>query len=128
MTADLTIGEELALDGLGQDLARSLRGFPSEEALQSAIAAALAARGVPFEREVSLSRADRIDFVVLGRVGLEVKVGGALAAVTRQLHRYAQSERLAALMLVTTRTRHLAVPSSLNGKHVWKVHLIGGAL
>lgn len=106
------------------------RRLPSatELALQDAIAEAFAAAGIAFEREVCLTDKDRIDFIVEGRVGIEVKIEGGLSEVTRQLHRYAQCDRLESLVLVTTRMRHLALPRELNAKHVSIVHLIGGSL
>lgn len=76
-------------------------------------------------REVRLNHADRIDFVI-GDLGVEVKVDGSLATVTRQLHRYAQVEELAGVLLVTTRAAHLAVPRELNGKPIVVARLIGG--
>lgn len=76
-------------------------------------------------REVRLNHADRIDFVI-GDLGVEVKVDGSLAAVTRQLHRYAQVEELAGVLLVTTQACHLAVPRELNGKPIVVARLIGG--
>lgn len=91
--------------------------YESEERCQAAIAAALQAAGVAFEREVRLSDRDRIDFMV-GSVGVEVKLDGSLSALTRQLHRYAQSDRVESLLVVTTRARLARVPQSLNGKRV----------
>lgn len=76
-------------------------------------------------REAKLSARDRIDFVV-GDLGVEVKVDGSLAQVTRQLYRYAQVEALAGVLLVTTRACHLAVPRELNGKPIVVARLIGG--
>lgn len=99
-----------------------------ETALQDAIAACLTAASIPFEREVRLNAADRIDFVVAGELGLEVKVDGGLSEVTRQIHRYAQVESLSELLLVTTRMRHLALPRAFNGKRLAVCHLIGGSL
>lgn len=96
--------------------------FTSEAGLQAGIAAALAAAEIPFEREVSLSASDRIDFLV-GGCGIEVKVDGATAAVLRQLHRYAQHERIRSLVLVTSRSRHRQMPEALNGKPVGVVGL-----
>ena len=62
----------------------------TELALQDAIALAFTAAGIAFEREVHLSAEDRVDFMVEGNVGVEVKIAGGLSEVTRQLHRYAQ--------------------------------------
>lgn len=106
----------------------SLHGFvPSDEAdLGDQVAKRLAAKGVEFEREVWLNDTDRIDFLV-GDVGLELKLKGPVSAVTRQLMRYAQSSRVASLVLVTTRFAHKAVPKSLASKRV-AVAVVGGWL
>ncbi len=60
---------------------------------------------------------NRIDFLV-GRTGLELKVDGSLQAVTSQLSRYAQADRVDALVLLTTKLRLCRVPPMLNGKPV----------
>lgn len=76
------------------------------------------------EREVMLgSPTNRIDFRVggPGGVGIEVKVGGSLVAVTRQLHRYLPY--LSALVLVTTLHKHHGVPRMMQGKQVVVVNV-----
>lgn len=98
-----------------------------ELALHDAIADALRHQGIAFEREVRLTAHDRIDFLCED-LGIEVKVEGAITSITRQLHRYAQSDRIGRLMLVTTRMRHLSCARELNGKKVDVLHLIGGSL
>ena len=118
------------------DLAEQLRATltkrrlpaATELALQDAIALAFTAAGIAFDREVHLSAEDRIDFLVEGTVGLEVKISGGLSEVTRQLHRYAQHERIGSLVLVTTRMRHLALMREFNAKRIHVLHLIGGSL
>ena len=104
--------------------------FMPEAVLQDGIASTLAAAGITFEREFALSRQDRIDFFVpeIG-LGVEVKVDGAISSVTRQLHRYAQHERIRGLLLVTTRMRHhVLVPREFCGKRIEVLHLIGASL
>jgi len=119
---------------------RCFRG-DSEQQLQVAVGALLRRAGpiavehppfvVLFDievREEVVGAHGRIDFVVEGRgcgyepetevIGVELKVGGPLASVTSQLHRYAQSEDLDALLLVPTRQKHRRVPRLLNGKPV----------
>ena len=96
----------------------------SEALLQDGLASVFAKAGLRVEREVVLTNTDRIDFFIDG-IGLEVKVDGSLSSVTRQLHRYAQHDRVRELVLVTTLMRHRALPSSLNGKPITVVHLIG---
>jgi len=74
--------------------------------------------------EVRLTAADRIDFMV-GRIGIELKIKGSLSDVTRQLHRYAQSPDVDALLLVTTRMKLRHMPPTMNGKPVLVAVLIG---
>lgn len=123
---------EMVPVGCGERMRRALtkKRMPAatEAALQEAIALAFDEAGIAYEREVCLTEKDRIDFVVEGSLGLEVKIGGGLSDLTRQLHRYAQSPRLAALVLVTTRMQHLAVVREFNAKRIDVVHLIGGSL
>jgi hypothetical protein len=98
-----------------------------EAELQRALAEVLDGAGVDHRREVRLTARDRIDFLA-GAVGIEVKVDGALAAVTRQLHRYALRPEVASLLLVTTRPQHRGAPRELCGKPVTVALLHGGLL
>lgn len=100
--------------------------YASEEDLQQGLAVALAAAGFDVEREVRLDNRSRIDLLV-GRVGIEVKVAGAATSVLRQLRRYALSDRIDGLVLVTSRVRHQA-PSKLEGKPLRIYQIAGGAL
>lgn len=96
----------------------------SEALLQEGLSSVFAKAGLRVEREVVLAKTDRVDFLVDG-IALEVKVDGSLSAVTRQLHRYAQHDRIRELVLVTTLMRHRVVPTGFNGKPITVVHLIG---
>lgn len=97
--------------------------FANESELQAAIAQVLTDAGLEFSREVSLSRNDRIDFLV-GDIGIEVKVEGGLAEVTRQLHRYFQFEQIGSVLLITTRMRHaMNLPASINDKPLLTIAL-----
>lgn len=87
----------------------------AERGLHEQVADLLAAAGLPVEREVRLADAERIDLLV-GAVGVEVKVKGPANAVLRQLLRYARSDRVEALVLVTTRAAHLRLPRTAGGK------------
>jgi hypothetical protein len=97
----------------------------SEAALQGGIARALAAENVAFEPEVILTAQSRIDFLVDGGVGIEVKIDGTANEVLRQLMRYAECAKVRELVLVTTRSKHVALASSLRGKPL-AIHFIGG--
>lgn len=106
------------------DLRSSVGG---EIALQDAIERRLEAADIACEREVRLTPKDKIDFLC-GAIGVEVKIDGALAAVTRQVHRYGESDRIRHLVVVTTKRQHLCLPATVRGKVVTVCHLIGGSL
>lgn len=72
----------------------------TEAAAQRGLARLFEADGLAHQAEVTLSAADRIDFLV-GRVGVEVKIGQPRREVLRQLERYAGSDRVDELLLVT---------------------------
>lgn len=101
--------------------------FQSEDDLQAAIADGLTLRGFTVEREVRLGEHGRIDLLVDGAVGLEVKVAGTLAAVLRQVGRYLQSDRIEGLILVTAIASH-SVASTVDGKPFVVVTLAGAGL
>jgi len=100
--------------------------WSSETGLHSAIEGVLTLAALPLEREVDLGPGSRVDFLV-GGVGVEVKIDGSLADVTRQLHRYSESDRIEVLVLVSTKMRHRSVPRTMNGKPIHFV-CIGGWL
>lgn len=95
--------------------------FSDEKDLQEAIAQIFEAENIPFEREVTITEKDRIDFMV-GDIGIEVKIGFSLSAVIHQLHRYAQNEAIRELILVTTKSQH-QLPDEINGKKLTTVNL-----
>ena len=97
----------------------------SEASLQASLMRVLQESGVGFEREVRISDKDRIDFVV-GKVGIEAKIKFSASDVTRQLHRYAQSDAIEELLLVTTRSKHLKVPAQMSGKPVSVCYVMRG--
>lgn len=92
--------------------------FGTEAELQDGIEHVLQSAEIPHEREVRLSSGERIDFMLDGRIGLEVKVDGGISALTRQLHRYAQVEAVEELLVVTSRARHANLPTVLSGTPV----------
>lgn len=99
----------------------------SEEDLQRAIAQVLERSGVPFRREVKLGPRDRIDFLLDGGVGIEVKVKGSATQAARQLQRYAKSDQVTELVLVTSRSQVGRQLDEYLGKRV-RVHFILGGL
>lgn len=99
--------------------------FTSEQDLQDSIETAFQDDALRYGREVRLSPADVVDFMV-EHVAIEVKTKGSLAAVTRQLHRYAQHEEVQGLILVTSLQRLGNQPEQMNGKPLSVVN-VGGA-
>lgn len=93
------------IDELFQSLAGYKLPFGVEQRLQDALEAVLIDLGITFEREVTLRKGDRIDFLV-GSIGIECKVDGSMNTVASQLLRYAESDRISGLILVTTRNTH----------------------
>lgn len=105
---------------------RPLRLTPMEDEtrLQDRIETTLTAAGIAFEREVSLCHSSRIDFLTAGGVGIEIKRGKpAKGPLLRQLARYAASQRVSALILVTERSA--ALPREIGGKPCIMLSLIG---
>jgi len=102
--------------------------FGNELDVQDGLAELFTRNRVPFEREVVLSPADRIDFLLENGLGVEVKIDRSLTSVTRQLFRYAKDDRIQSLLLVTSRVRLLNMPSMLCGKPVLTVELLRSVL
>lgn len=106
-----------------------MRCLPSSEAdLHLAIAQVLTSAGVRFEREVVLSRKDRIDFLADPDVGIEAKIDGSRSSLLRQIDRYAALDRIGAIVVVTNRARLLDMPTTLRGKPVHAISLLGSGL
>ena len=103
---------------------RSYRySFSNEVELQDGVEEALSAAGFNFERESAVPpTCDRIDFRV-GFVGIEVKVGGSLFALVRQLHRYASAPSFNSFIVVTSLVRLSNLPREISGKPLRVVRL-----
>lgn len=98
----------------------------SEALMCEAVAQVLRVHGVPFEREKYLSplALDRIEFYLPHQgLGIECKISGSPHAVLRQLLRYARSEIIQELVLLTSRMKHRRMPATVNGK---PLHLVYG--
>ena len=115
------------------EVADRLRGyryrFHDELRLQDGLARVLLTEGIPFEREHRLSPKQRVDFFVDGRIALEVKIEGGLAAITSQLFGYATCEAVESLILVSRKMQHAHVfERELAGKRLVVVTLEGSSL
>lgn len=105
----------MTLDHYAKVLGSHRYRFANEYDLQLGIAELLHSFGYAFCREFQ-SRVGRIDFVLAGDIGLEVKVDGSRAALLRQLSRYARSGEFDGLLVVASRRRLIAeFPAELEG-------------
>lgn len=112
--------------------------FQCESELQNGLKHLFTENQVPWIREFRMSPNDRLDFLVftsdVGRVGVEVKTGGGLSDLVRQLHRYAQGQDesqgapfLKSILVVTSRMGLCRLPEILAGVPV-HVALVGGGI
>lgn len=106
------------------ELCQTLRFRGSREKdLQEALEGLLRANFSGVLREAQLEPGSIVDFLVSDVVAVEVKLDGSPMDVTRQLQRYAKNARVEAVVLVTTRAKHRAVPTALREKPVRVVWL-----
>lgn len=94
----------------------------NEFSLHQELATRFADRGVTFLREVSKGPKKRPDFMV-GRIAVEIKIGGSAMGTLRQLKRYADDATIDGVVLVTTRVMRIPIPGTLGGKPVGVVNL-----
>jgi hypothetical protein len=116
------------LDRLCALLQRTRFNFSCERRLQDGVRELLSLDGYPFDREYRLDQESRVDFWIdryfydadcLGPgigIGLEVKINGSAAEIARQLHRYAESEKIEALVLLSRKQNVETLPRTLNDK------------
>jgi len=94
----------------------------SEFELQNGIEEVLKDSSFDYEREVRLSKEDRVDFLV-DRIGIEIKIDGSTTELLRQLARYAKHEKIKCLVVVTSRSRLTSLPERLGGKPILTVNV-----
>ena len=83
--------------------------------LQAIIAKALDKAGISYDKEHKLAPRNRIDFLIEGGIGIEVKKGKPYTRqVINQLERYTAFPEITAIILVVE--RNLDVPKEINGK------------
>ncbi|MFP5276953.1 MAG: hypothetical protein ACLGPM_07550 [Acidobacteriota bacterium] len=111
---------------LGNHLSTFRFIYESEADLQMGIEQVLSPSAFRVEREVQLGDLGRLDFLINGRIVIETKIGGSAAELMRQVARYAQSEMVAGILVVTDRASH-RLPPEFNGKPVLVHSLLGGA-
>lgn len=125
--------EALAID-ISTDLERATLVYADEIQLHEQIGQVLDASGFEYEREVRLADGlGRIDFVVEGCLGIEVKIKGSRRDVYRQVRLYTLSSVLEGVLLVTTRSQHAGIAKELEREFVqgvpaYQVSLLEGGL
>ena len=93
-----------------------------EYRLQDIIAEQLDQSGIAYSKEYLLAPRNRIDFLVVGGIGIEVKRGKPYTRkVIDQLVRYTSFPEVAALILVVERS--LDIPREINGKKCYSFGL-----
>jgi hypothetical protein len=98
-------------------LSRYRFNYTDETLLQVGISEALKRAGVKFQREVILGDDGRIDFLIAGGTGVEVKTQGSPSELVGQLHRYAGNPNVTGLLLVTGRSSLAAgLPKTISQK------------
>jgi hypothetical protein len=98
--------------------------YSGEKELQEGVEQVLSAEAIPFEREKVLpDGAGTIDFLVDGRIGIEIKIKGSPSGVIRQLLRYFECAQVAELVLVTGRVKLGKLPPEILGKKLTVVDL-----
>lgn len=105
----------MTLDELAELLRWYQYPYGNEGLLQAAVEQVLKESGLDYRREVRLTEADRIDFMV-GTLGIECKVDGASGSVLSQCLRYAESPDLSGLILLSSRHTHRFGTKELLGK------------
>lgn len=103
-------------------LIRSARiDLSTEKRAQADVEQVLTQGGIAYDREVSLTLTDIIDFMVED-VGIELKLKGARKKdVYRQLCRYARNPRVGSLILASNLS--MGLPAQIEGKDVYFVRL-----
>jgi hypothetical protein len=114
--------ETPSISSVSQALLSVRFNIKNEMDLHAGIAEALDLARVEYQREVRIGPTSRIDFLC-GRIGIEVKIKGTPADVRRQMTRYAASDRIDSLVLITTKHIHCCLPEQINGKTVETIWL-----
>lgn len=89
-----------------------------EAGLQAAVAEVLAEHKIGYQREVRLSARDRIDFMIDGGVGLELKVKTDTTSLLAQMLRYAEHAQVRELIAASTTYHALTLPAFAKGKRL----------
>lgn len=93
--------------------ARLSCSWATELEMQDDVEKALIDLGVEYEREASLGKCDRVDFLI-GPVAVELKIKGAPMEIYQQIERYASHGKVKAVALITP--KNMDLPEAICGK------------
>jgi hypothetical protein len=131
LTVGIIMHEGKDLDLSSHDLASALGKFRyqvgEEITLQDGLDRVLTRLGYPYEREYILSAADRPDFLVDGKIAVEVKIKGSAAEALRQVSRYAKHPQIAEVLVVGTPAWLSRLPDEIEGKPLLGLRLLNSA-
>lgn len=129
MNAKTTSKIPVRLARLNAILVGGSYSYQNEKELQDQIEARLRKAGVEFKREKQLSKEHGIpDFLVgMPFIVIEVKIKGSRADLLRQIDRYASNDRVGAVLVATTKSSHLDIPSIIQERLVKVAWLSVGA-
>lgn len=102
--------------------------FSSERDLQDGIAKVLEQNNILYRREQNLSKRDRPDFILGDGIAVEVKIKGSLSELLRQSARYLEHQEIKQLIVVGTPSWIHRLPSTLGGKNLRGLRLVGSLL
>lgn len=96
--------------------------YGNEVQLHEGIASVLDAEGIAFEREFVVDARNRMDFLVEGRLAIEVKVDGSFAQAISQVNRYSGLDPVQGVLLAATpqwaRQALAPTPGAFHGKPI----------
>lgn len=100
----------------------SSRRFPlsSEEEMKIEMAKSLTELGIPFQKELSLDKKNRLDFFVFDHA-VEVKIKAPAQHIYRQCVRYAAFDQVKGIVLITAKS--MGFPPQINGKNCYVINL-----
>lgn len=78
-------------------------------------------RGYRFNREHRLSKKHIIDFLIDGKIGIEVKIGGSPIKIFNQVASYCDYDDIDTIILLTNKIMRL--PAYINGKPTHVINL-----
>lgn len=114
------------IESILKNIQLSLKGtslnLSNEKLLQNDIAVAFEKHNISFKKEVKLDEKNTVDFMI-DNLAIEIKITSKVSAMNiyRQIERYAKNEKVAAILLMTSKTMRL--PENIFGKEIYILSL-----